>query len=471
MLIGRKHEQRRLLDAYNSDYSEFVAVYGRRRVGKTFLIRETFSYNFTFQHSGIANSSRSKQLKAWYNSLIEYGLDIKTVPTNWLDAFNLLKELVNRSSDKKKVIFIDELPWMDTHASGLIPALEHFWNSWASARKDICLIICGSATSWIINKIVKNKGGLHNRVDYKVPLRPFNLLECEQYMKSRNITMSRKQIIEGYMVMGGVPFYWKAMQKGLSLAQNIDQNFFNPEGELCNEFEALYASLFKRPEGYIKVVKLLSGRRSGMNRNELLKSGKFVDNGSFSQLLKDLENCGFIRSYNIIGNRKKDCIYQLIDPFTIFYYDFMCNNAHKDPNFWTHSINKPFYHTWCGLSFERVCMLHTQQIKFALGISGIISGVYSWRSTSCKPGAQIDMVIDRDDDVINLCEMKYTSASWDMQASDVTDILRKEDVFLRETETTKAIHKVLVSANGVTQNEYSQEIQRIVTLDDLFREC
>ena len=241
MLIGRKHEQRRLLDAYNSDYSEFVAVYGRRRVGKTFLIRETFSYNFTFQHSGIANSSRSKQLKAWYNSLIEYGLDIKTVPTNWLDAFNLLKELVNRSSDKKKVIFIDELPWMDTHASGLIPALEHFWNSWASARKDICLIICGSATSWIINHIVKNKGGLHNRVDYKVPLRPFNLLECEQYMKSRNITMSRKQIIEGYMVMGGVPFYWKAMQKGLSLAQNIDQNFFNPEGELGNEFEALHA--------------------------------------------------------------------------------------------------------------------------------------------------------------------------------------------------------------------------------------
>ena len=246
MLIGRKYEKQRLIDAYESEYSEFVAVYGRRRVGKTFLIRETFDYKFTFQHSGLAASSKSQQLKAWRVSLEESGLAVKGTPTNWVDAFCLLKELIAQSSERKKVIFIDELPWMDTHASGLIPALEHFWNSWASARKDVCLIICGSATSWIINKIVKNKGGLHNRVDYKIPLRPFTLRECEQYMKSRNIVMSRKQLMEGYMIMGGVPYYWKAMQKSMSLAQNIDLNFFTPGGELYEEFDALYASLFKR---------------------------------------------------------------------------------------------------------------------------------------------------------------------------------------------------------------------------------
>lgn len=470
MLIGRKYEQSRILEAYNSEYSEFVAVYGRRRVGKTFLIRETFGYKFTFQHSGLANSSRNKQLKAWRDSLVESGLTVKRTPTNWIDAFNLLKELIDKSVEKKKVVFIDELPWMDTHASGLIPALEHFWNSWASARKDVCLIICGSATSWIINKIVKNKGGLHNRVDYKIPLKPFSLYECEQYMRSRKVNLSRKQLLEGYMIMGGVPFYWKAMQKGLSLAQNIDRNFFNPDGELYDEFDALYASLFHRPEGYIKVVKLLSEKRMGLDRNELLRLGKFVDNGSFTQLLRDLEHCGFIRSYNITGNNKKGCIYQLIDPFTIFYYDFMCENARKDPAFWSHSINRPIYYTWCGLSFERVCLLHTEQIKHALGISGVVSGVYSWRSHDRLPGAQIDLVIDRDDDVINLCEMKYTANPLEMQAGDLDDILRKEDVFRKETGTSKTIHNVLVSANGVKRNEFSDDLQKIITSDDLFRE-
>lgn len=470
MLIGRKYEQQRLLDAYNSEYSEFVAVYGRRRVGKTFLIRETFNYNFTFQHSGLANSTRAKQLAAWKDSLREAGLEIAKAPSNWMDAFNLLKEVINQSTDKKKVVFIDELPWMDTHASGLIPALEHFWNSWASARKDVCLIICGSATSWIINKVVKNKGGLHNRIDYKIALRPFNLLECEQYMKSRNVNMSRKQLIEGYMVMGGVPFYWKAMQKGLSLAQNIDLNFFNPNGEFYGEFDALYASLFKSPEGYIKVVRLLSEKRSGLNRNELIKLGKFVDNGSFSQLLKDLENCGFIRSYNILGNNKKDCLYQLIDPFTIFYYEFMSENTRKDPQFWSHSINKPVYNTWCGLSFERVCLLHAEQIKYSLGISGIVSGLYSWRSSHSKPGAQIDLVIDRADDVISLCEMKYTSNPWEMNADDINDMMQKEEVFRKETGTRKTTHNVLISANGIRRNEFSDELQKIITADDLFRD-
>lgn len=470
MLIGRQYEKGRLLSAYESEYSEFVAVYGRRRVGKTFLIRETFNYNFTFQHSGLAKSPRATQLKAWCNSLKAHGLKVKRTPSNWLDAFELLKELVNQSKDEKKVIFIDELPWMDTHASGLIPALEHFWNSWASARKDVLLIICGSATSWIINKIIKNKGGLHNRVDYKIPLRQFTLNECEQYMKSRKVNMTRKQIVEGYMVMGGVPFYWKSIQKGLSLAQNIDLNFFTPQGELYEEFEALYASLFKNPDGYIKLVSLLAHKRRGLTRNELLAGGKFVDNGSFSQMLENLENCGFIRSYTAIGKEKKDALFQLIDPYTIFYYEFIKGNKDNDPKYWTHCLNTNTYHTWCGLSFERVCLIHVDQIKQALGISGVISRIYSWRTNISKPGAQIDLLIDRDDDIINLCEMKYTKEPWAMTEEDANDIARKESIFRGQTGTSKSVITVLVSANGVKRNAYSDDIQNIVTLDDLFKD-
>lgn len=470
MLIGRQYEKGRILSAFESEYSEFVAVYGRRRVGKTFLIRETFNYNFTFQHSGLAKSPRATQLKAWRNSLTAHGLKVKRTPSNWLDAFELLKELINQSKDEKKVIFIDELPWMDTHASGLIPALEHFWNSWASARKDILLIICGSATSWIINKIVKNKGGLHNRVDYKIPLRQFTLHECEQYMKSRKVNMTRKQIVEGYMIMGGVPFYWKSIQKGLSLAQNIDLNFFTPQGELYEEFDALYASLFKKPEGYIKLVSLLARKRRGLTRNELLAGGKFVDNGSFSQMLENLENCGFIRSYTAIGKEKKDALFQLIDPYTIFYYEFIKSSKGNDPQYWTHCLNTSTYHTWCGLSFERVCLLHVDQIKHALGISGVISRIYSWRSNENKPGAQIDLLIDRDDDVIDLCEMKYTKEPWAMTEEDSNDIARKESVFRKETRTPKSVFTVLVSANGVNRNAFSDDIQNVVVLDDLFKD-
>lgn len=470
MIIGRKYEQQRLKEAFASEESEFVAVYGRRRVGKTFLVRETFQYDLTFQHSGLAQSDKKQQLKAWTISLKNHGLQVKRIPSNWIDAFELLKELINRSREKKKIVFIDELPWMDTHASGLIPALEHFWNSWASARNDVLLIVCGSATSWIINKILKNKGGLHNRISYKIALRPFSLRECEQYMISRGIRLTRKQLTEGYMLMGGIPFYWKSMQKGLSLAQNIDQIFFSPEGELYEEFDALYASLFRHPADYIKVVELLANKRKGLTRNALITNGKFIDNGNFGQILKDLESCGFIRSYHSYGKVKKETLYQLIDPFTIFYYEFIRENSHNDTKYWTHSLNTPTYTTWCGLSFERVCLLHIEQIKRVLGISGIISSVCSWQSSSNVPGAQIDLLIDREDGVIDLCEMKYTTLPWNMEEKDWNAQLQKADVLVREAKISKAIHHVLISANGATQNPYSSEFQNIITLDDLFVE-
>lgn len=469
MIIGRKYEQKRLMDAYNSLSSEFVAVYGRRRVGKTFLVRETFSHHFTFQHSGVSKGTRSKQLQAWINSLKEYGLPVSVTPKNWMEAFEMLKELVNRSVDKRKVIFIDELPWMDTRSSGLIPALEHFWNSWASNRSDVLLIVCGSATSWIVNKILKNRGGLHNRVDYKISLKPFTLKECEQYAIFRRLGLTRKQIVEGYMVMGGVPFYWKALQRELSMAQNIDFCFFSEEGELYDEFDALYQSLFKQPEKYIRVVELLATRRYGYNRNELIKNGHFPDSGDFGKVLRDLENCGFIRSYNVIGKRKKNTIYQLIDPFTIFYYNYIVKNNTHDRQFWSHTLNTPSYYNWCGLSFERVCLQHIEQIKQARGISAVISGVYAWKSEKLKSGVQIDLVIDRNDDVIDLCEMKYKSVPMSLTEDDDMDRVRRIEVFTEETATKKAVLSVLIAANGVVRNNFSDEYQKILTLDDLFQ--
>ena len=448
----------------------FVAVYGRRRVGKTYLIRETFNNRFTFYHTGLAKSTMSKQLAAWRLSLREYGLKKATLPRTWLDAFDDLKEIIRQSDEKKKIIFIDELPWMDTQRSGFIPALENFWNGWASARKDVVLVVCGSATSWIINKILKNKGGLHNRVNTKIHLQPFTLHECERYAAHRKLVMNRRQIMECYMIMGGIPFYWSKLERGISMAQNIDNLFFNPDGELHDEFDELYASLFKNPDPYITVVQTLGKKRTGMTRDEIIVAGGLQDNGRLSEILQDLEACGFIRRYSNFGLKSKQAVFQLIDSYTLFYYRFIQENRGGDENFWSRQTGSPLYYNWCGLAFERLCLLHLPQVKEALGILGTVSRVCSWYQTSTpeRKGVQIDLIVDRDDGVIDLCEMKYTKEPYEMTSEEEQKIQYRRSSLITATGTEKAVHLVLISANGVKENAYSDEFQSIITADALF---
>lgn len=470
MLIGRETEQQRLLQAVSEEDSMFIALYGRRRVGKTYLVRETFGNNFTFYHTGLAKSPMKKQLAAWRLSLREYGLKKASMPHTWLDAFEALKEIIRQSVESKKIIFIDELPWMDTQRSGFIPALENFWNGWASARKDVVLIVCGSATSWIIKKILKNKGGLHNRVNTKIHLQPFTLNECERYAVHRKLGMNRRQLTECYMIMGGIPFYWSKLERRLSLTQNIDNLFFNLDGELHEEFDALYASLFKNPEPYITIVQTLGSKRVGMTRDELINEAHLQDNGRFSEILKDLEACGFIRKYTNFALKTKNAVFQLIDSYTLFYYRFIQQNTGGDEYYWSRQTGSPIYYNWCGLAFERVCLLHITQIKKALSIFGTISRVCSWYrpGTSEKKGVQIDLLIDRDDNVIDICEMKYTKQPYEMTSEEDQKIQKRRATFIDETGTNKSVHLILVAANGVKNNSYSDEFQSIVTIDALF---
>ena len=472
MIIGRILEKEKLLKAYESEYSQFVTIYGRRRVGKTFFVRETFDYKFTFEHAGLANSAMKMQLKAWQSSLKSVTKQKIPLAKTWIEAFDQLKDVITNSTERKKVVFIDEMPWMDTLHSGFMPALEHFWNGWASGRKDVLLIVCGSATSWIINKIVKNHGGLRGRVTTKINIKPFTLHECEQYAEANKLGMSRRQILECYMVMGGVPFYWTFLDRGKSLAQNIDDIFFNPDGELHNEYDDLYASLFRNPEAYIKVINALGTKKIGMSREEIISVTSLADNGKFSIVLEDLEHCGFIRKYNHIGFKKKNAIYQLIDPFTLFYYKFMQDNKRYDERFWSHNHGSPLYYNWCGLAFERVCLAHVLQIKIALGVEGVISNVCSWKSTETidkkDRGAQIDLVIERDDNVIDLCEVKFTKEKYVVDAGYYEIIQNKKTRFIKETKTDKAVHFVLISASDVNKNEYSDEFQKIILSEALF---
>lgn len=471
MIIGRKEEQKILISAAQSDNSELIAVYGRRRVGKTYLIRETFNYKFTFQHTGLAKGSIKDQLFSFAISLRDAGYDDCPIPKTWLEAFSLLSQLLKNSMDEKKIVFLDELPWMDTARSNFISAFEHFWNGWASARKDIVLIICGSATSWIINKVINDHGGLHNRVTQRIALQPFTLGECEMFIQSKGIEINRHQIAECYMILGGIPFYWSLLEKGISLSQNIDKMFFAKNGKLANEFNQLYASLFKSPELYINIVTALAKKKIGMTRGEIIEATNTQSNGALTKVLDELEYCGFIHKYNTYGKKSKEIIYQLIDNYTLFYFKFIQQNNNNDKNFWSVSTESPIHRVWSGLAFERLCMTHIQQIKAGLGIAGVLTNVYSWckNADENSDGVQIDLIIDRNDQVINICEMKFSLSEFAIDAEYEQKLRNKKAIFIESTNTRKAVHLTMVTTYGLRQNSHSGMIQSEITLDDLFK--
>lgn len=469
-IVGRISEQAALNEYVASDKPEFVAVYGRRRVGKTFLVREFFKNGFDFYLTGLANEKAQKQLRNFNAALQKYGKMPYPVVDNWFDAFDQLIHLLENSETKgRKVIFLDELPWMDTPRSGFITALEHFWNSWASSRPDIMLIVCGSATSWMINNLIRNRGGLHNRVTRRMYIEPFSLGECEEFYADNGIVMSRYQMLESYMILGGIPFYLGLMSRGLSLAQNIDKLCFSRNGDLREEFSSLYASLFRHSENHIKIVEALGKKAKGMTREEIIAATKLPPGGSFSKTLEELEQCGFIRSYRAFGKRERSRLYQLIDFFTLFHLNFIRDNAYNDEHFWTNFIENAKHRAWSGYAFEQVCLAHIKQIKGKLGISGVSTNVASWRSQDSDPGAQIDLLLDRGDNVINLCEMKYAGAEFVIDKKYDGSLRNKKETFTRESATRKAVHLTMVTTYGVKKNEYSGLIQSEVKMDDLFK--
>lgn len=468
-IIGREKEQELLNQYIDSNESEFIAIYGRRRVGKTFLIRKMFGERLAFYMTGMDNVTMQDQLLNFTLELRKFSGEDISVPENWLYAFNSLATYLESLPNGNKIIFMDELPWMDTPKSKFISALEHFWNSWASNRSDIKLIVCGSATSWMIDKLINNRGGLHNRLTHRMAIEPFNLRECEQYFEAKGFGYSQKEIAECYMIMGGIPFYLKQMQKGLSIAQNIDRLFFEIGCALDGEFDNLYRALFKFSENYIKIVEVLASKGKGLTRQEIIQQTKLPNNGGLTTMLKELESCGFIRQYEPFAKQKKDILYQLTDFYSLFYFRFIQKNRYRDEHFWTNSLGNGTHRSWSGYAFEMLCLMHITEIKKTLGISGVQSLTSSWRSNSSEEGAQIDLVIDRKDQTVNLCEMKYADRTFVIDKQYDENLRNKIASFREETKTRKSLHLTFVTTYGVKSNAYSGHIQKEVLLEDLFK--
>lgn len=466
-IIGREKEKDQLERIYHSNKAEFVAVCGRRRVGKTFLIKEYFEHELIFQTAGLAHDGMARQLKAFYEDLVEYGLPRKNdSPKDWIEAFQLLRQLIKLSPRQRKVILLDELPWMDTPKSGFISALEHFWNSWASNRHDLVLIVCGSATSWMMNKLINNHGGLHNRLTCHLFLEPFTLVENERFLQSRGFNLSRYDIAVGYMALGGIPYYLDMLDSRKSLTQNLEELLFKPNGLLVHEFSNLYAALFKNSDDYVKVVEALSRRKTGMSRSEIIAATSISSGNGLTTVLRNLEWCGFIRKYmNYKASRKDVNLYQLIDFFSLFHFTFLTD---KRFNSWSAIQGTPIFHAWAGLTFELLSLIHVDQIKRKLGILGINSMEYAWRSMGPEHGAQIDLVIDRADNTINLCEMKFSIGNFCINKRYEMNLRNKMAQFMATAERYKSLQLTFVTTYGLEQNAHSGIVNNVVTLDDFF---
>lgn len=480
-IIGRINETGILTKALLSADPEFIAVYGRRRVGKTFLVREFFDQAICFEMVGVHQASLKEQLKNFAQSLknaIGMGI-LPQTPENWMEAFSFLEQFLEAPDLKKKagkrVVFFDELPWLNTPKSGFISALEHFWNSFGSKQSNLILVVCGSAASWMIQKIVHSKGGLHNRLTRQIRLLPFTLQETERFLQSRGVLLSRFQIISLYMAMGGVPFYLMQAEPGLSSAQIIDNVCFSKDGVLRNEFEKLFASLFDQSEQHVRIVDVLRKNRSGMNRKMVLSGAKIPSGGAASQLLEELEESGFITSAVPYGKRSNDAIYRITDEFSLFYFEWIKPLGEKNPGagYWLSLQNDPHRRAWSGYTFEGICMKHIQPVKNALGIGMVETYHGPWHYVSPKnapgPGAQIDLLIDRKDASINLCEMKFSESEFTVDA-DYSKLLRqKVEIFRSVTKTRKTIFITMITTFGVTGNIHSGDlISNSLTLEHLF---
>ncbi len=485
-IASRQAEIKQLNKIFSSKKPEFLAIFGRRRVGKTYLIRSFFEKKrcIFFSVTGAKDGAMKDQIYNFTQRMGEVFLGGVTpqVRANWNETFQLLNELIERVPKQSKVVmFLDELPWMATRKSKLLNTIDYYWNQYWSRENRIKLIVCGSSASWIINKIINNKGGLYNRVTETIHLKPFTLSETEQYLASNNNKLARKQATELYMVTGGVPFYLSKVQSGYSSTQAIEALSFDSKALLFNEFDSLFESLFENADAYIEIVKTIAKHRDGIGQEELFKALNRTAKGKTGiKRLKDLEDAGFIISFIPHFHQKRGVYYRVIDEYTLFYLYWVAplkstKMAHAlKKGYWKTLTQTPKWFSWAGYAFETICYQHLSEIREALGLSPTAIP-NTWRFSPTKNskalGAQIDLLFDRDDDSITLCEIKFSSKKFEINKEYASKLQQKVNVFRKITGTQKQIFIAIISANGLKLNKYSEElVSGVVTLDDLFKE-
>lgn len=471
--VGREEEKEILESALLSDSPEMVAVIGRRRVGKTFLVKSVYEGKIDFDMTGIQHGTRQEQLRNFMIQLEKYFKPRLpySMPNDWLEAFHLLSRCITLKNKKgKRVVFLDELPWMATHKSGFLKGLSWFWNSW-TVNQNIVVVVCGSAASWMIKNVVHNKGGLHNRITKRIYLKPFDLYETRQFFVAKKLHFNHYQILHLYMALGGVPHYLNEIKPGKSAAQNIDALCFSKNGLLYDEFSKLYASLFDNSEAHVKIIRALASKHKGFTRAEIVQKTRLTEGGGMSAMLEELEQSGFITTYLPFGKKKKESLYRLTDEFSLFYLQFMEGNRLHGKNVWQQLSKTQAYISWAGYAFENICLKHLPPLKKALGISGVYATAASFfkKGTDEEEGMQFDLLIDRNDHVINICEIKFYNAEYIIDKRKAMQYRNKMASFKEATQTKKQIVLTMITTFGIKENIYSIGLADVsLTMDVLF---
>jgi len=467
-ILGRVLEKNRLTDTLNSHRSELVAVYGRRRIGKTYLIREFFSERIIFSFTGLSDESKSKQIKNFVLKLHEYTeskFKNEPLPTDWLEAFSLLKRYLKtiKETKKKKVLFIDEFPWIDSQKSGFLSAFENFWNDYCTTRSDLIVVICGSAASYMVKKIIRNVKGLSKRITQTIKLMPFTLKETKEFLRYKGVKMEEYELLKLYMSIGGVAEYLEHVNAGESVVATIDRLCFQPSAYLENEYDEVFKSLFDEYSYHQRIMNVLAdNRKEGVTRNELIQYLGISSGGKFSSSLEDLIQSGFILKYEAFKNSKKIILYRIYDEFCLFHLQFL--QKHKGSS-WMSLFQQQSYITWCVYAFETICLKHIEALKKALKCDQITSFDYHWNNQH----AEIDLVIDRNDGVVTLCEIKFYNEVFSLDQQLLQQLRTKENEFRKTTKTKKSIYTCLISIFGIKPNEYSNAIlSNSLTMLDLF---
>ncbi|MES2199147.1 MAG: ATP-binding protein [Chlamydiota bacterium] len=479
-IVARHQELQALNKIYSSGKSEFLAVYGRRRVGKTFLIREFFRDKGTYFHiTGVKDSPVRKQLR---NFIEEFKRVFKTsppsLPKDWQEAFSFLREAIEALPGSQRIIlFFDELPWLATHRSLFLQDLDYFWNRHASDNNRVVLIICGSAAAWMIRKIIQHKGGLHGRLTATIHLKPFDLSETELFLKSQDVILDRRQIIELYMAIGGIPKYLTYVERGLSSVQIINKICF--KGPLVDEFDELYSSLFEHHDRYVAIVRALTKRNQGLTKTEITEATGMTSGGGLNIILEDLEQSGFIMLIPDLGKTKKNLRYRLVDEYSLFYIRWIekakeLNIGGIDANFWINTEGSPELRAWAGYTFEGICMKHLGAIKETLGISGVLTHTSGWlykpEKESAEKGTQIDLIIDRADNCINLCEIKFSNDTFTINKAYEQVLRQRKSIFIEKTGTRKTVFLTFITLYGISKESgYFGIVDKELTMDDLFQ--
>lgn len=474
-IIGRERECDLLTRICNEREARLVALYGRRRVGKTYLVKNYFEEKFDFFFTGSFETPVQAQLSLFRDALCQYAGKQYDMPKDWNQAFAMLRDYLSQINKERIVVFFDELPWMDTPKSNFLSAFSYFWNSWASTLDGLKLIICGSATSWMIDKIIGDKGGLYGRVSHTIYIAPFNLHEVELFLQKRKgILWNRYQILQAYMIFGGIPYYLDMLDKNVTFAENIDQLFFKHNAPLRTEYEFLFRSLFKSSNVYRQVVEAVAKKNKGLTLSEIKTALKVGASGKLTEVLKNLCSCDFLRKYSEYGKKEKSAVYQLTDLYSLFYQKFVAGNNGRDEHFWS-NISDNTRNAWAGYAFEQACLHHISQIRSKLGIQGVLTNVCTWAMDrkidsdgTQWPGVQIDLLLCRGDHIINVCEMKYSQSEFVVSREYEQHLRERNNAFAHFTKTKDALHTVLITTYGLKQNAYSGSIYATVTADDLF---